>query len=65
MERRRALTGSPRLAAAISAGLVPAIVAFFVLYVIDGDLTASLVTAAIVWAGLSAVMWVRFGHGRR
>ena len=64
------MTTSARLSAAITSGLVPAIVAFVVLMVIDdGDVTASLVTAVIVWVGMTAVMWVRFGKrgqtGRR
>ena len=63
------MTTSARLAAAITSGLVPAIVAFVVLMVIDGDVTASLVTGLIVWVGMTAVMWVRFGKrnqaGRR
>lgn len=55
------MTTSSRLVASIVAGLMPAIVAFLVLMVIDGDVTASLVTAVIVWLGMTAVMWVRFG----
>ena len=55
------MTTSSRAVAAITAGLMPAIVAFVVLMVIDGDVTASLVTAIIVWLGMTAVMWVRFG----
>lgn len=65
MDRQRAMAGPPRLGAAVSAGLVPAIVAFIVLFVIDRDVVAALVTAAIVWIGLSIVMWVRFGKVRR
>ncbi len=65
VERRTGLTGTPRVAAAISAGVVPAIVAFVVLLVIDGDWVAALVTAMIVWAALAAVMWVRFGRPQR
>ena len=64
MARRPPMTGTPRLAAAISAGLVPAIVACAVLLVIDGGLVPALATALIVWIGLSAVMWRRFGAGR-
>jgi hypothetical protein len=63
------LTPSARFSAALTSGLIPAIVAFVVLMVIDGDLNASLVTAIIVWLGMTAVMWVRFGRrntpGRR
>ena len=65
MEQRTNLTGAQRMAAAISAGVVPAIVAFVVLLVIDGDRVAALVTALIVWAALAAVMWVRFGRPQR
>lgn len=61
------MTPSVRRTAAISSGFVPALVAFIVLWVIDRDVTAALVTAAIVWAGMSVVMWYRFGKrtGRR
>lgn len=63
------MTPTARLSAAITAGLIPAIVAFVVLMVIDGDLNASIVTALIVWFGMTAVMWARFGRrggtGRR
>lgn len=55
------MTTSSRIVAAITSGLVPAVVAFVVLMVIDGDVTASLVTGIIVWVGMAAVMWVRFG----
>jgi len=55
------VTTSTRAAAAITSGLMPAIVAFVVLMFIDGDLTASLITGIIVWVGMTAVMWVRFG----
>ena len=54
------MTTSSRLVAAVTAGLMPAIVAFVVLMVIEGDVTASLVTAVIVWLGMTAVMWMRF-----
>jgi hypothetical protein len=59
------MSGAPRAAAAISAGILPAIVAFVVLLVVDGDRTAALVTALIVWIGISAAMWVRFGRSGR
>jgi hypothetical protein len=65
MTRNRGMTGASRAAAAISAGVLPAIVAFLVLIVVDGDRTAALVTALIVWIGLSAAMWVRFGRPGR
>jgi len=55
------VTTSTRAAAAITSGLMPALVAFVVLMFIDGDLTASLITGIIVWVGMTAVMWVRFG----
>lgn len=60
--RRRNMTGAPRMAAAITAGVTPAIVAFVVLLVVDGEWPAALVTALIVWVALSAVMWARFGR---
>jgi hypothetical protein len=59
------MTTSARLAAAITSGLFPAIVAFVVLMVIDGDVNASLITAVIIWLGMTAVMWVRFGKRSR
>lgn len=55
------MTTSTRVTAAVTSGLMPAIVAFVVLMFIDGDLTASLITGIIVWVGMTAVMWVRFG----
>jgi hypothetical protein len=61
---RREMTGTPRMAAAISAGVLPAVVAFVVLMVVDGDVSASLVTALIVGIALSTVMWFRFGRSR-
>jgi hypothetical protein len=36
-----------------------------VLLVVDGEWPAALVTAAIVWIALSAVMWARFGRPQR
>lgn len=57
------MTTSVRLAAAISSGLIPAIVAFAVLMVVESDLNAALVTALIIWIVLAVVMWVRFGRG--
>jgi hypothetical protein len=39
-------------------------VAFVVLMVVDGDVSASLVTALIVGIALSTVMWFRFGRSR-
>lgn len=56
------MTTLVRLVAAISSGLIPAIVAFVVLMVVESDLSAALVTALIIWAGLAVVMWVRFGR---
>lgn len=56
------MTTSVRLAAAVASGLMPAIVAFVVLMVVESDLSAALVTALIIWAGLAVVMWVRFGR---
>lgn len=55
----------PRVAAAISSGFLPALVAFIVLWIIDRNMTAALVTAAIIWAGMSVVMWYRFGKRDR
>jgi len=52
---------TPRAVAAISSGFMPALVAFIVLWIIDRDVTAALVTAAIIWIGMSALMWYRFG----
>lgn len=52
---------SPRMAAAISSAFLPALVAFIVLWIIDRDVIAALVTAAIIWIGMSIVMWYRFG----
>lgn len=52
---------SSRAVAAITSGFLPALVAFIVLWIIDRDVTAALVTAAIIWAGMSVVMWYRFG----
>ena len=56
------MTTATRLAAAITSGLVPAIVAFVVLAVVDDDVNAALVTALIIWIGLAIVMWIRFGR---
>jgi len=56
---------SPRVAAAISSGFVPAVVAFVVLWIIDRDVMAALVTALIIWVGMSVVMWYRFGKRAR
>jgi hypothetical protein len=56
------MTTSARLAAAISSGLIPAIVAFVVLIVADSSVDAAIVAALIIWIGLAAVMWIRFGR---
>ncbi|HEV2072160.1 MAG TPA: histidine phosphatase family protein [Thermomicrobiales bacterium] len=57
-----AMTTSARLAAAISSGMIPAIVAFVVLIVADSSVNAAIVAALIIWIGLAAAMWVRFGR---
>lgn len=56
------MTTSVRLAAAVASGLMPAIVAFVVLAIVDDDVNAALVTALIIWIGLAVVMWIRFGR---
>lgn len=56
------MTTSARLAAAISSGMIPAIVAFVVLIVADSSVDAAIVASLIIWIGLAAVMWIRFGR---
>lgn len=55
------MTGSSRAAAAITAGFLPALVAFVVLWLIDADWPAALISSLIIGVGLSIVMWIRFG----
>ncbi len=60
--RRRELSGGARVAAAISAGLTPALVALLVLLVIAERRSLAVGIAVVVWIALSAVMWSRFGR---
>jgi hypothetical protein len=65
MARREVTPGAPRLAAAIAAGAVPAVMAFIVLLVVAGGLTRALVVAGIAWVAVAALMWSRFGSDQR
>ncbi len=55
------MNSSTRITAAIVAGLLPAVVAFIVMMVINGNIGASLVTAAIIGVGMAIISWVRYG----
>jgi hypothetical protein len=65
MARRGVAPGAPRLAAAIAAGAVPAVMALLVVLVVAGGVTRALVIAAIAWVVIAALMWSRFGSERR
>lgn len=55
------MTNTSRAAAAITSGFLPALVAFIVLLLVDGNWPAALISALIIGVGLSIVMWFRLG----
>lgn len=59
------MTRSSRAIAAVTAGFLPALVAFVVLLLIDSDWPAALISSLIIGIGLSIVMWIRFGKRTR
>jgi len=60
--RGRELAGGARLAAAISAGVGPALVALLVLLVMAESRTFAIGTALLIWVVVAAMMWGRFGR---
>lgn len=55
------MNASTRLTAAIVAGLLPAVVAFIVMMVVNGNPRAALVTAMIIGVGMAVISWMRYG----